>query len=223
MNASRTHARSAPSTLDFEPFDFDERFGNAGLDLDALSDTELEDLLFRDDAAPPSGLWNLPTLTGLSLVGVGVAYLLQQFDLWNGVDLTVLVNMLPVLSGILIILVGMGVLSWRPRKRHRVKKKRRGVKAWSKLTSSEETTTEEAAPSDKKRLRKSKHDRKLMGVCGGIAEYLNLDPTLVRIAFIIGLVVSEGAVLLAYFALAYALPKPETLSPEERMRIIRES
>lgn len=33
-----------------------------------------------------------------------------------------------------------------------------------------------------KRLHKSESDKKLCGVCGGIAEYFDIDPTLVRLA-----------------------------------------
>ena len=34
----------------------------------------------------------------------------------------------------------------------------------------------------KKRLYRSEHNRKLSGVCGGIAEYFDIDPTIVRLA-----------------------------------------
>lgn len=37
----------------------------------------------------------------------------------------------------------------------------------------------------KKRLYKSKSDKKIDGVCGGIAEYFNIDSTLVRLAWVI--------------------------------------
>lgn len=36
-----------------------------------------------------------------------------------------------------------------------------------------------------KRLYRSKKDRMLYGVCGGIAEYFNVDPTLIRILWVI--------------------------------------
>lgn len=36
-----------------------------------------------------------------------------------------------------------------------------------------------------KRLHKSDSDKKLCGVCGGIAEYFNIDPTIVRLGWII--------------------------------------
>ena len=35
-----------------------------------------------------------------------------------------------------------------------------------------------------KRLTRSTSDRRLAGVCGGIAQYLNVDPTVVRIIFL---------------------------------------
>lgn len=73
------------------------------------------------------------------------------------------------------------------------------------------------------RLRRSMSDKRIMGVCSGIARYLNLDPTLVRIAFVIGLIVTGGQFVLAYIALGWVMPKDTELTPEERMRIIRDS
>lgn len=41
-------------------------------------------------------------------------------------------------------------------------------------------------PSRKKRLTRSKKDKKLGGVAGGIAEYLETDPTLIRLLWVFG-------------------------------------
>jgi len=60
-------------------------------------------------------------------------------------------------------------------------------------------------------------------VCGGLADYFNIDPTLVRIAFVVGTIASGGPFILAYLALSYAMPKEPALTPEERIRIIRDS
>ena len=49
-----------------------------------------------------------------------------------------------------------------------------------------------------KRLYKVDHDKKLMGVCGGLAEYLNIDPTVIRIAWIIFTLISVGTGILIY-------------------------
>jgi phage shock protein PspC (stress-responsive transcriptional regulator) len=38
-----------------------------------------------------------------------------------------------------------------------------------------------------RRLTRSLTDRKIAGVCGGIAKYLNIDPTVVRIIFLLAL------------------------------------
>ena len=38
-----------------------------------------------------------------------------------------------------------------------------------------------------KRLMRSTSDRRIAGVCGGIAKYLNVDPTVVRILFLISI------------------------------------
>ena len=56
------------------------------------------------------------------------------------------------------------------------------------------------------RLHKSVKDKKIAGVCGGIAEYLNVDPTIVRLATVV-LVLSWGSGLLAYVICALVLPQ----------------
>lgn len=59
-----------------------------------------------------------------------------------------------------------------------------------------------------KKLYKSEDDRKLDGVCAGIAEYFDVDPTLIRAAFAFSTVVTgifPG--VLAYVVLAIIMPK----------------
>jgi len=66
-------------------------------------------------------------------------------------------------------------------------------------------------------------DKRIMGVCSGIARYLGLDVTLVRVAFVVGLLVTGGQFAFAYIALGWAMPKDTDLSDDERMQIIRDS
>jgi phage shock protein C len=61
--------------------------------------------------------------------------------------------------------------------------------------------------SSPKRFYRSKSDRKLAGVCGGIAQYLNMDPTLVRILWVILSIVSFGLGVIGY--LVFWLVAPE--------------
>ena len=58
----------------------------------------------------------------------------------------------------------------------------------------------------KKKLYKSRENRVLCGVCGGIAEYFDIDPTLVRLAWVI-LTCFGGAGIWAYIIAAIVIPK----------------
>ena len=55
-----------------------------------------------------------------------------------------------------------------------------------------------------KRLTRS-NNRKLFGVCGGIAEYFGVDPTVVRVAWVI-LGLMAGCGILAYIIAALIMP-----------------
>lgn len=56
-----------------------------------------------------------------------------------------------------------------------------------------------------RRLYRCRHDRQLAGVASGIAEYLDLDPTLVRVLWIIS-VFFGGFTILLYVILAFVMP-----------------
>lgn len=56
-----------------------------------------------------------------------------------------------------------------------------------------------------KRLYRSERNRMICGVCGGIAEYFDIDPTLVRLGFILFLF-GAGSGLLAYIIAAVIIP-----------------
>lgn len=57
----------------------------------------------------------------------------------------------------------------------------------------------------KKKLYKS-NDRKLSGVCGGFAEYFDIDPTIVRLAWTFFTFCSFGTGLIAYIIAAIVMP-----------------
>ena len=56
-----------------------------------------------------------------------------------------------------------------------------------------------------KRLYKSRRQRMICGVCGGIAEYFNIDPTLVRLGWVI-FSLAGGSGVLAYIIAAIIIP-----------------
>ncbi|WP_103027324.1 PspC domain-containing protein [Salinibacter altiplanensis] len=213
----RSRSRSSSDATD-ESFEQPSPFevGETTLDLDDISEEELDALYFEDDAEA-SSLFNLPTVTGLTLVLAGTIYLLSELGAWTGLAFSSL--LLPWLVGIGVILLGFGLLTWRSSGgAEDDASKKKAVEAETGQTK----VVEEPKKSGKKKLTRSRTDKKLMGVCGGIAEYLHLDPTLVRIAFVVGVIGSGGPFVLGYFALAFIMPKESPLSPEERLSIIRD-
>ena len=57
----------------------------------------------------------------------------------------------------------------------------------------------------KKKLYKSKFDKKLCGVCGGIAEYFEIDPTMVRLAWVLFTILG-GSGVIAYIIATIVMP-----------------
>ena len=60
-----------------------------------------------------------------------------------------------------------------------------------------------------KRLYRSKKDRMIAGVCGGLANYIGIDPTLVRLLFVLGMF-AVGGTLLAYIVMMVVIPEEPT-------------
>ncbi len=59
-----------------------------------------------------------------------------------------------------------------------------------------------------KRLKRSYNDRMIAGVCGGLAEYFDLDSTLVRVGYVLLSVLSAGFPgLLVYIVLWLIIPE----------------
>lgn len=58
-----------------------------------------------------------------------------------------------------------------------------------------------------KKLYRSRRDKKLFGLCGGLAEMLNVDATLVRILLIVVTVFTSGALIVVYVLAGLVVPK----------------
>ncbi|WP_344862654.1 PspC domain-containing protein [Amycolatopsis ultiminotia] len=58
-----------------------------------------------------------------------------------------------------------------------------------------------------KKLHRSRTDRMLTGVCGGWADYLGVDPAMVRIATVAATVLSAGVMIPVYVAAVFLTPE----------------
>ena len=67
-----------------------------------------------------------------------------------------------------------------------------------------------------KKLYKSKTDKKLDGVCAGVAKYLDMDPTVIRAAWAVVTLITAGVGIIGYIVCALILPvEPDCIEPEE--------
>ncbi len=63
-----------------------------------------------------------------------------------------------------------------------------------------------------KKLYRSRKDRKIAGVCGGLAEYLNVDPNIIRLITVI-FILMVGVGLIVYIVAWIIIPeKPDVVS-----------
>lgn len=175
-----------------------------------------------------TNIWNFATIAGIAMFFVGMVYVIQSIGLGIGPDLTGLVEMMPLVGGILVTLVGFGFLVG-DRKKEKKEKKRKGRKEkfdfdfdsdedFSELHNdlgrkksgkekSGNINYDSYAFRQSKKLYKSRTNKKWAGVCGGLAKYFGISPTVIRLLFVITFFAGSGTSLLVYIALAIALDK----------------
>jgi phage shock protein PspC (stress-responsive transcriptional regulator) len=81
--------------------------------------------------------------------------------------------------------------------------------------------TEEAAAEPRGRLYRSENDKMLGGVCGGLAAYLKIDPSVMRIIYAVLILGSFGTALLLYIILWVVLP-PKSMVTSIKKRLFRD-
>lgn len=201
--------------------------------LDSIMDFEDHELqatmqeFMEEEKKANTNIWNFATIAGIAMFSVAMIYLLQSFITDIGPDMSGLVNMMPLIGGILVTLVGFGFLVG-DRKKKKKKKKRRTSQNYdfdyqddeeedfslNNDLGSKSTGTDTAsgkydryAFQHNKKLYKSRTEKKWAGVCGGLAKYFGISATVVRLLFVVTFFAGSGTSLLVYIALAIALDK----------------
>lgn len=75
---------------------------------------------------------------------------------------------------------------------------------------------------NQKRLTRSIEDRMFAGVCGGIADYLEIDPTLVRLFFAALTLLASGSGIVLYIILMLIVPEQPRHKPKVRHELIHD-
>ncbi|MDQ6891501.1 MAG: PspC domain-containing protein [Acidobacteriota bacterium] len=71
--------------------------------------------------------------------------------------------------------------------------------------------SQQLPPAPRRRLARSSRHRMIAGVCGGIAEYLGVDVTVIRVLYILVSIISAAFPgILAYIILMFVMPRPDS-------------
>lgn len=137
---------------------------------------------------------------GLILIIIGVGLLLENFGFpfWHffKVAFNYLIPAFLIAIGLILIIT------------YFTKKQNISItKAENEASKMETKTSEIKTEEIMKRLFRSRKNRMLFGVCGGLGEYLNTDPTIVRILWVILAISSLGIAILLYLIMAIIVPE----------------
>lgn len=143
---------------------------------------------------------------GFLLVAVGVVLLLGNmglsfWDHWWGMSWDVVLAVLLILAGVGFLFGGRNYVSANTQA---------SAGTEGGTVAAEAPVTPVSSDSIRK-LYKSRTERKLFGVCGGLGTYFDMDPTIVRLLFVVSAIASFGITIFAYFVMAIVVPeKPIT-------------
>lgn len=200
-----------------------------------ISDQELHNTLneFLEEKKekPKESIWNFSTVTGIVLVLVSAAYFgytigSELLGLGSLPFMTSIMQFAPYFGGALLAIVIMGM--FKKSKTEKIEEQQEEVKVketYDKLDkflygddyrkeqkrkkAKSDSSFQRFKVSAAGKLAKSRTDKKIAGVCGGIAKYLGINSTIVRLLLVAAVFFSSGSFILLYIALAIIMPKEE--------------
>lgn len=134
---------------------------------------------------------------GILLIVVGAVWFLDNIGLsfwwrWWHLPWDVMLSVLLILAGVAFLFGG-----------------RNGLLARTSRSAEGAAGTAEMPKTAARRLAKSRVEKKVFGVCGGMGIYFGVDPTLVRVAFVLAALASFGFALVFYVLLAIVVPREQ--------------
>jgi phage shock protein C len=189
----------------------------------------LQDFLEENEKKPSPGIWNIRTVAGLAMVFTAFSFIghfvaSEVFGLTALPFIGSLIQFMPYLGGALLAITLLTALrkSGTREKQKEKEEEERVKQTYDKLDQFLYTEREKKASAAagkgtykksmsavdaENKLMRSRTDNKIAGVCGGLAKYMGMSSTVVRILFLIAFFMSSGTAILAYIALAIVMPK----------------
>lgn len=189
----------------------------------------LHEFLEENDKKSKESIWNIKTLAGLGFIFTSFAYIghsiaTEVLGLSALPVIYPIMKFVPYLAGAMLGIHLMSVFAFSGKKEKEKEREEevRVKKTYDKLDS---FLYPEGAKSDAKSFKKSKKfasgsilsptqklfksrtDSYISGVCGGLAKYLGISSTAIRIIFLAALFLGYGSFFLVYIAMAIVMPK----------------
>ncbi len=156
---------------------------------------------------PPAGTSAQPASStsnhrfwGILLVVVGAIWLMGNLGVWHrwwGFSWDLLLPTVLILAGVAFLFGGRNYLTNQPASASPEQPGSGSVPP---------TGTPPLQPVPPSRLYRSRLDRKLFGVCGGLGTHFGVDPTIVRVLFVISAIASFGLTIVVYLVMAIIVP-----------------
>lgn len=133
-------------------------------------------------------------VVGYILVILGGLLLLSNLDIFHFFDF--LGDAVEYVFPVLLIILGMAIIYYR----------QSNPTAETGNAEQSQVTSQQTQPPMYKQFRRSFTDKKIAGVCGGLANYFGIDPSIMRMLYVILCLASFGAALVLYIVLALVVP-----------------
>ena len=136
---------------------------------------------------------NVRNWFGYALIGLGALLLLANLNVFH--FFSFIGDTVEYIFPVMLIILGMAIIYY-----HQTKPETTEAAAGSEPGESKPGST------SYKQFRRSSTDRKILGVCGGLADYFGVDPSMMRLLYVILCLASFGAGLVLYLLLAIIVP-----------------
>ncbi len=154
--------------------------------------------IVETDVSRPQSSRSAQKFWGVLLVAIGTIWLLANLGIsfwnyWWGFSWELGLAVLLILAGVGFLFGG----------RNYVSQVETPVPGETEPT----VSPEPAVVLQPRKLYRSRTERKLFGVCGGLGTYFNLDPTILRLLFIISAIASFGITVFLYIIMILVVPE----------------
>ena len=193
----------------------------------------LNDFLEEKEKKPEKSIWNFNTIVGLVLVFLSAGYVGHWVatDIFGLATLPIfytIMKVAPYVGGVMLgVLLLTTFVKNKGQQKTEIKEKEKARDAYDNLdkflyadgkgekSKSSARTADTFKVSLSNKLMRSRSDKKIFGICGGLAKYLGINSTLMRVIFVAAAFLSSSTFILVYIILSFVIPKEPVSEMDE--------